>query len=399
MRILLVGIGGVFNYGCEAIVRGTVAMLRTKLPQAAIFYASLDYDRDRKALGDLDIQIVDVRLKKHTSRWLVERVRRRLGLGIKLGPWYPSLFPPCDVALSIGGDIYTIDANTVPAGYRHSLVEMGEHLIAKGIDYVLWGASVGPFTQHPEIEAYYRRHLQKCALITAREDITKGYLDRLGCAHVAEVADPAFFMAPAARFPGVPAKIAKTRIGLNLSRLSIAQRYPREEWSRQEFRIVESIRALAAIPDVEILLIPHVQPGDQSADDDCAFLEDIQRQVGGDNLRLLPPGLGAPRTKRIIAECDLLIAARMHCAIAGCSSGVPTLFLAYSSKALGMAEYVYGHRRFCLRLDEIDGAQLVAKAREIQSHSAEISARLKDRLATWQSEALAAVDALLKATS
>ena len=161
MRILLVGIGGVFNYGCEAIVRGTVAMLRSKLPQAPIFYASLDYDRDRHALGDLDIRIVDVRLKRYTFRWLCERIRRRLGIGKKLGPWYPALFPPCDVALSIGGDIYTIDANTVPAGYHHSLAEMGEHLISRGIRYVLWGASVGPFSQHPEIEAYYRRHLQK----------------------------------------------------------------------------------------------------------------------------------------------------------------------------------------------------------------------------------------------
>ena len=199
--------------------------------------------------------------------------------------------------------------------------------------------------------------------------------------------------------PGAPSWTAKTRIGLNLSRLSIVQRYPANERARQEARIVESVRTLAALPDVEILLIPHVQPGDQSADDDCAFLADIHRQVGGDNLLLLPPGLGAPGTKRIIAECDLLIAARMHCAIAGCSSGVPTLFLAYSSKALGMAEYVYGHRRFCLRLDEIDGARLVAKVREMQSHSAEISARLKDRLATWQSEALAAVDALQKAAT
>ena len=399
MRILLVGIGGVYNYGCEAIVRGTVAMLRAKRPEASIFYASLDCARDRKALGDLDVRVVDVRLKRYTFRWLFERIRRRLGMGKKLGSWYPSLFPPCEVVLSIGGDIYTIDANTVPEGYRHALVELGEHLISKGIRYVLWGASVGPFSPYPEIEAYYRRHLKKCALITAREKITKGYLDRLGCAPVVEVADPAFWMEPAAPMPGAPSWTAKTRIGLNLSRLSIVQRYPANERARQEARIVESVRTLAALPDVEILLIPHVQPGDQSADDDCAFLADIHRQVGGDNLLLLPPGLGAPGTKRIIAECDLLIAARMHCAIAGCSSGVPTLFLSYSPKALGMADYVYGHRRFCLRLDEIDGAQLVAKVREIQSDAAGISAGLKNRLATWKSEALVAVDALVKATT
>lgn len=397
MRILLIGIGGVYNYGCEAIVRGTVAMLRTKLPQASIFYASLDYARDRKALSDLDVQIIDVRLKMHTFRWLCARIRRRIGMGGKLGPWHPSLFPPCDIALSIGGDIYTIDANTIPAGYSHPLVEAGEHLISRGVKYILWGASVGPFSQYPEIEVYYRRHLKKCALITAREGITKGYLDQLGCTNVVEAADPAFLMDPAVQMPGNPAKTAKTRIGLNLSRLSIVQRYPENERSRQESRIVACVQALAAIPNVEILLIPHVQPGDQGADDDCAFLADIQRRLGGKNILLLLPGLGAPQTKRIIAECDVLIAARMHCAIAGCSIGVPTLFLSYSPKALGMAEYIYGHKRFCLRLDEMDGVQLVGKVMEIQSHAADISAYLKNRLEVWKAEALVAIDALMKA--
>ena len=41
----------------------------------------------------------------------------------------------------------------------------------------------------------------------------------------------------------------------------------------------------------------------------------------------------------------------MHCGIAGMSVGVPTLLLAYSPKAIGMCEYVYGSRDFVLGMD------------------------------------------------
>ena len=37
---LLHGIGGVYNYGCEAIVRGTEQIIRKEYPTADIIYAS-----------------------------------------------------------------------------------------------------------------------------------------------------------------------------------------------------------------------------------------------------------------------------------------------------------------------------------------------------------------------
>jgi polysaccharide pyruvyl transferase WcaK-like protein len=396
MKILLIGIGGVYNYGCEGIVRGTVALLKEKLPQASVFYASLDFDRDQKALTDLNIQIIDVSLKKFPFRRIYNGIRRRIGMGNAFGPWNLSLLPQCDIAFSIGGDIYTIDANTNPNSYSHPLVEVGEYLISKDVKYVLWGASVGPFSKFPEIESYFHNHLKNCTLVFARETITKNYLDQLSGINVVEVADPAFFMEPADHVVKVLEKTEKIRIGLNLSRLSIAQRYPKNEWMQQESRIIESIIALAAIPNTEILLIPHVQPDDKSMDDDYEFLSYIQKLLEQENIKLLPSGLGAPQTKRIIADCDVLIAARMHCAIAGSSIGVPTIFLAYSPKAVGMAEYIYGDKRYCLDLDEINSAQLVDKVNEILNNKNEISAYLKDRLHIWKAKALVAADSLIK---
>ena len=399
MKILLIGIGGVYNYGCEGIVRGTVALLQEKLPQASILYASLDFDRDKKALSDLNLEIVDVSFKKYPFSRIIDGIRRRIGLRNVFGPWNLSLLPQCDVAFSIGGDIYTIDANTNPDSYSHPLVEVGEYLISKGVKYMLWGASVGPFTKFPGVETYFHTHLQNCTLVFARESITKNYLDQLIGVNVIEIADPAFYMEPAEHVVNDLAKSEKIRIGLNLSRLSIAQRYSKNEWAQQESRIIESIIALASMPDIEILLIPHVQPEDKSMDDDFAFLSDIQRRLDRGNIILLPPGLGAPQTKRVIADCDVLIAARMHCAIAGSSTGVPTIFLAYSPKALGMAEYIYGHKQYCLDLDEINPDQLINKVNELLNNKNKVSSHLKDSLNDWKAKALLAADELIKLNS
>ena len=51
-HVLLIGIGGVYNYGCEAIVRGTVEILRKVNPQIQIAYASYNYVDDKRRLKD-----------------------------------------------------------------------------------------------------------------------------------------------------------------------------------------------------------------------------------------------------------------------------------------------------------------------------------------------------------
>ena len=49
-NILLIGHGGFYNRGCEAIVRGTVAILRQFLPDAHITLISGTPDMDTQVL-------------------------------------------------------------------------------------------------------------------------------------------------------------------------------------------------------------------------------------------------------------------------------------------------------------------------------------------------------------
>lgn len=55
-KIALYGIGGLYNYGCEAIIRGTTKLIRGAFPDAQISYYTPDVtDLDR--IADLDINV------------------------------------------------------------------------------------------------------------------------------------------------------------------------------------------------------------------------------------------------------------------------------------------------------------------------------------------------------
>ena len=60
-RIAIYGIGGLYNYGCEAIIRGTVSFIKHIFGEnCVITYYSRNYDYDKKITDDLEIKIVNI---------------------------------------------------------------------------------------------------------------------------------------------------------------------------------------------------------------------------------------------------------------------------------------------------------------------------------------------------
>ena len=57
----------------------------------------------------------------------------------------------------------------------------------------------------------------------------------------------------------------------------------------------------------------------------------------------------------------------MHCAINAVSVGVPTIFLAYSKKAYGMVEYVYGNSKWVVPLKDVKNTDMVSLINEIMA--------------------------------
>ena len=44
----------------------------------------------------------------------------------------------------------------------------------------------------------------------------------------------------------------------------------------------------------------------------------------------------------------------MHCAINAICESVPTIFLSYSQKSIGMCKYVYGNEKWTINIREMD---------------------------------------------
>ena len=342
LQILLIGIGGVYNYGCEAIVRGTEAIVRSEYPDANIVYASRRVADDLRRLEGSNVRIIEgVVYKRYSAKNIC---RKLLSLaGIKWDPMVESLglLAGVDAVFSIGGDIYTLSST---AGYSMSFQKFGDAAEKRGIPYVLWGASVGPFTENPEAERAFTKHLKGLSLITARETATVDYLRSLGIYdNVVPCADPAYVVAPEIMANG-SRQTDKFTIGINLSPLSI--RYADHSEAEAIHTQAKTIEGLAKVFDARIVLIPHVVCDFSEGDDDFRYLRKIQQAIAPEYqeaVTLLESDPGFVGAKKELIKCDLVIAARMHCAINALAAHVPTILVAYSRKAVGMCQYVYGN--------------------------------------------------------
>ena len=302
-----------------------------------------------------------------------------------------------DAVFSIGGDIYTLSPT---AGYSMSFPKFGDTVRRKGIPYLLWGASVGPFTENPEAERAFTKHLKGLSLITARETETVDYLRSLGISdNVVPCADPAYVVAPEIMANG-SRQTDKFTIGINLSPLS--NRYADHSEVEAIHMQAKTIEGLIKAFDARIVLIPHVVCDFNEGDDDCRYLRKIQQEIAPEYqevMTLLESDIGFVGTKKELIKCDLIIAARMHCAINALAAHVPTLLVAYSRKAVGMCQYVYGNGDWVLPLSGFSTKGLLeGKVRAMENQEVEIRKYLDERIPGIQEQAfrpLARLKALL----
>ncbi|HOF16356.1 MAG TPA: polysaccharide pyruvyl transferase family protein [Bacteroidales bacterium] len=355
-NVLLIGIGGVYNYGCEAIVRGTVSILKKQHSDIAIAYASYNYEYDKKRLADCDVHVINRNRKKWTFR---NMIRKALSL-IKIKIYLPFdsfdfvVNNNFDTVFSIGGDMYTLHHDNQ---YNKRLPLFCEKCVKHGIDYVLWGASVGPFDKNQDAEMFYKNHLQKAKLIVAREFKTIEYLKTIGITeNVVFAPDPAFFVAPEIEKVNFE---KSNRIAINLSPLSSLFYYSNYKEAINEFKI--TIDKLLNETDYRIIFIPHVF-SKTYGDNDMLFMQDIYNLIAEKSksrVSIITDDIGFVNVKKQLIECNYLIAARMHCAINACAANVPTLFLSYSAKAEGMANIVYGNSTNLMNLQQFTNTTLV----------------------------------------
>ena len=421
MRILITGHQGLANRGCEALLRSTVAMVRTRYPDARFHVPSLQADADAAQWPQARDQGVAFISVPHSGAWLRIWARAcRFAPGLTAAPW-PQVQPPrewrslvgqCDAMLAIGGDNYTLDYNLESLALHVGLTEWA---LRHGCPSVLWGASVGPFDENTPLGRAMSRHLHSLQAITVRESITAkglalmlGRATRWGTDRIARpilrfVADPAFTLEPqavdwAAHWPRGSAPV----LGLNISPLVLGSRPDQtlDEWASLIRRWREADRW-------RVVLVAHVTARDAqgrrvhplpSKADDAEVLDGLMARLSGVDGVTRLPAWNAAELKQAIAQCDLFIGARTHAVIAALSSGVPALALAYSHKARGIHRDLFGHEDGVVPAHRLDASTLHQALNQalvdLQQRAPSERAHLQRMIPQWKMRARQALQVL-----
>jgi colanic acid/amylovoran biosynthesis protein len=247
-----------------------------------------------------------------------------------------------DIVLDLSGDSY----RDPPGGFALAHHATFLTALATNTPYVLVSQSLGPF--RPWNRPLTRYCLDRAKLIYIRERRTREILAGLG------VRPDRIHLAPDVAFalPASPARSVWTGEGLADDRiprpwvaLSVSGLSLRLAAGGRENPYLEELAQLSQHVHRHlggsVLLVPHeINPPYYGPDDRSAADRLLERMGRPAWIYSIRGDYDPSRLKGLIGECDALVASRMHAAIAGLSSGIPTLLMAWSHKYAGLMEEV-----------------------------------------------------------
>ena len=398
---ILAGNGPYTNRGCEAIVRGTTKILREHFKDPrflCVTHIQSEEQFRRQCLEETDPTITHLHSHRLSKRkalrnlwkpetWLYA-YRSRFDPAALKYQVYRDMLPHLDDAaavLSVGGDNYSLDY-----GVPRLFTGLDDIVLEKKKPLAIWGASVGPFDTMPEYEDYMSRHLREIPGIFARESVTIDYLKGIGVTeNVYPVADPAFLMDPV-KPEGIEdvLPLDEEAIGLNLSPLmaKYVTGGDLKAWASKAASIIEGVTKTTEMP---VYLIPHVTNPTSNDHEFMQWALSLIKDRNG-NITLVSPEYNAAETKWIISRMAFFAGARTHSTIAALSSGIPTLSFAYSIKAQGINQDIFGHTDYCMEPTDLGAEAVGSRVTSMLDESAAIRRDLAGRIPGVQRAALSA---------
>ncbi|MFN0196778.1 MAG: polysaccharide pyruvyl transferase family protein [Planctomycetaceae bacterium] len=389
-QFVLAGNGPNSNRGCEAILRGTVEILRRAFgecrfinvynpqPESSNTPSETDPDIESRPLNRMELS-KGLKCNSGFQRFLPYRFRRKFIIRETADVLFRGLESyvlESEAVLSIGGDNYTLDY-----GQPYTFMAIDEFAKRCHRPLIIWGASIGPFHKDPDFEKLIIPHLKHdVTAIYFREEQSYRYLKTAGLGpNLHRMADPAFVMPPGSvSDEQLGFSLPEQAIGVNLSPMLAGYAFEGDKarWMSSAISIVERIVKDFRLP---VILIPHVTT---ATSDDHVFMKSIYENLTGHHrqLFLAPRSLTASQTKGLISRLRCLVAARTHATIASFSTRVPALSLAYSTKAFGLNERLFGHHDFVVPPEALGPEAVIQGIRLLLQREPEIREQLNRRI-------------------
>lgn len=362
--------------GSAAQVMSLVRGLRKVRPGLRFALLSHWPELDQVPARDLGIEVVGPDFPLRTSRnrrslavlfgslrcawWGIQGRVRPGGTRIGLDP-VTLAYANSDFILDLSGDSY----RDPPGGFAPAHNANFLAALAWRRPFAIASQSVGPFRIYNRWCVRYI--LKRAAAVYVRERVSARIVSRLGASadrvHLAP--DLAFSLTAASPVPIwsgerlEPGRVRRPWIAVSVSELSarLAARRWRNSYLEEMTRLCEHIQARLG---GTVFLVPHeIDPSGTGPDDRNIGREIRDRLKGPDWVLPLSGDYPPDCLKGFIGDCDALVAARMHAAIAGLSSGVPTIVVSWSHKyaglmeAVGLEEFVWDQNRPSVRLPDL----------------------------------------------
>jgi colanic acid/amylovoran biosynthesis protein len=346
MNAIITGVTGLRNRGVEALVIPTIEQLIERQPNLSIdvLTDSPDYDETRlQVFGSKPIK--DYLINAHGTR--LRKVRNTASKFYKpLSIDYQSnikTIGQASIVIASGGDVFSSDYGRL----KNHLLPLNIALDA-GVPVVFLAQSIGPFKTQDEAEAWLAV-ARRSKLVTVREELSYKYVTKdlgLDPSLVKHTADPAFLLRPPS--PDVVAKML-TNYGIDLDRPKIAIapsqaicRFAAQDYEKHLHVWCQVVKLMINEFKAQVLIIPHVQEIYANNDDRIFATKLLKALDYNQDIRLAGADHTASEFKGLIGACDMILAERMHPAIAGLSSGICTMPVGYSVKAEGIMSDLFG---------------------------------------------------------
>lgn len=392
MNILITGHDTFENKGCQALIYTTTRILKDTFPDAQfkVFSWDPEYDAARFNRPDISCEFIlhTFKTNEFSPRnrfWLFlnETLKIRTDKILYSPQYFYDSLKWADLIVVSGGDIL---ADYGEAAVKHYFFPMAVG-IALGKPVYVFAQSISRY-KDARLRNFCKSYFDKVSLITVRERLSYEYMKELGVnAPVHLTADPAFTLQPCsseraeeiAKREGLVIK-AEPLIGFSVSRT--LTRWGGGEHGKFAQDMAGAIDVIAEkYQNARFVFVPHVTYRNDPKNDDREVGREIYEKIGyQDRVCLVEGDYDCQELKGLIGFCDIFIGARTHATIASASQLVPTIALAYSTKAYGIMEGVLDKERCVLDVKEFIADRLVSMVEALLSEKDQVVAVMDERV-------------------
>ena len=401
-NVVITGITGLRNRGVEALVTTTIEQLQSRQPDLGVTVLTNTPDYDRAQLKSYKADSVNDPLQSIRKSFLEQFKAKSSKLYKSIAPEYDLIRQSRGVIAS-GGDMFSSDVGAAKLELALRPLELALHA---RVPVIFLAQSVGPFNDRDAQK--WVKLARRSSLITVRENISYNYLTKdlgLSADLVKKTADSAFLLNPPApeyverllKYYGITRE--RPLVAVSISRgISLYSKCDRnlhlETWS-------QAIKTILNDLDAQVIIVPHVQEVWEALDDRLIATELLKAIDFDPRVRLIGGSHSAAEFKGLIGACDLVVAERMHAAIAGLSSGVCTVAVGYSIKAEGIMTDLLGkdsaHNGLLISIQDFLNSDLACQTiRTAWQRRQEIAEQLKAVLPKVKQEAASNFDLILQ---